>query len=225
MAATLSAHALTTLQAVKDELSLGVAPHADDDYLTKRINAVSDDIEKFCGRHFELVTLSGATAEKHPADGQLEFLLEHSPLVTLTGVAFADVDLDAGLYEVVDTEAGRVRLLYGAADESMIAANITGDPLPGTSRRLYAVSYTGGYVLPKDDGVGVPPAVRTLPDGLEDACILEVVSRYRQRGRDRAVTSEKIMSWSETRAAPESGASGLTPEVERKVRGYRRILL
>lgn len=219
----LSAHALTTVDAVKLELGLptGVV-HADDGYFESRVNIYSGLIERYCHRHFERSTIA---AERHVADGQMMLALERSPLVTLTSISFDGTAVDSTTYEIADSEAGLVRMIYDAYDTSNIARNVGGDPLPGTGRKLYTVAYTGGYVLPKDDGVGVPPAVRDLPYELEEACVLAVVTAYRGRGRDRALISERLLSWSGTYAEPTTGGSGLPPEVEAKLVLFRRICL
>jgi hypothetical protein len=223
MAVALSAHALTTVQAVKDELSLGAAPHADDDFLARKINVYSRAIERHCARHFEREAIVG---EKHHAEGGLHLVLERRPIVSVAAVSFDGAALTAVAdYEIEDAEAGLLRIIHATINYAMAARNITGDALPGTSRKLYAVSYTGGWVLPKDDGTGNPAAVRDLPEDVEEACILAVVTAYAKKGRDRTVQAESLLSHSVTYAGGVSGLDALPPESAKLLEPYRRIIV
>lgn len=209
--ADLAANALTTLDAVKDELGITVDTY--DDYLTRKINVASSAIEDYCDRSFGKAVVT----ETFRAEGQLTFVVSRRPIVEVTAVKYDDVEIGDENYKIEDAAAGVIRLLYGAADMSLRARSVTADRLAGTARKLYAVTYTGGYVLPKDPEP-------TLPAAIDEACVQQVVSEYRQRGRDRAVVSERLMSWNATYAQPSSAEnSGLAPQVLALVRPYRRV--
>jgi hypothetical protein len=209
----LTAHALTTLQAVKDEL--GITSNADDSLLERRINAVSALIERLCGRHFE----TGSVVETFPAEGQVRFALARTPVTSITSVSYDGTVLDAGNYSLEDGEAGLLRMIYAAVRSQLLAAGVAMDMLPGTARRLYSVTYVGGYVMP------AASSGRNLPEDLEEACIIAVVTSFRKKGRDQSIQQEALGDWSATYAGGVSGADPLPPAAMKMIEPYRRIIV
>jgi hypothetical protein len=176
VAISLSAEALTTLEAVAEELGI-TTPGADDDYLTRLINAASDLIASACNRTFGNADVSD---EKHAGYGTTKMFVERYPLLTIAEVSYNDDALDSDDYEIWgDGSAGAI-FRVGAYWTWTAAASgdISHDPMPGTERQRYKVSYNGGYVLPKDDGA---PDPRTLPWDLEALCSVAETAALRRK--------------------------------------------
>lgn len=174
MAVTLSAHALTTVQAVKDYM-LGkdvLPPVEHDDLLRRLINARSDAIEQYCGgRHFEKATY---TNERYARTRGRYLQLLQYPVLSVSAVSIGGVAVAQGSqnnqYEVLSDQGQLYRADGWEADATR---------LPQEDRDIL-VSYTAGYVLPKDDSSVTP---RTLPWDLEDACCELVVAAYKLRDK------------------------------------------
>lgn len=171
---SLSAHALTTYEAVKEYLKL--SDDTQKNFIERMINVVSDFIEGYCGRHFEKATY----IEKYRGNGRQKLLLNQYPIVSVTSVTVNGGLLDASEYEILAEEGA----LYCETlwPWSGYSVGLVGEPAGNT--RNIQVQYVAGYVLPKDDGLGTPPAVRNLPYDLEDACIELVAIRYEMRGSE-----------------------------------------
>lgn len=207
----LASNALTTLDTVKTELGIDLGVTTYDDYLKRKINVASQAIEDYCDRAFGTAEVT----ETFRAEGQLAFVVTRTPITDLDAITYDDVEIDDENYEIEDANAGIIRLLYGAADVSMKARTITADRMAGTARKLYAVTYTGGYVLPAGSS--------TLPAVIDEACVQQVVTEYRQRGEDRSIVAERLLSWNASYAQPAVASGGLYPHVMAMVTPYRRI--
>lgn len=207
----LASNALTTLDTVKIELGIDLGVTTYDDYLKRKINVASQAIEDYCNRVFGTAEVT----ETFRAEGQLAFVVARCPITAIDSITFDDVEIDDDNYEIEDAAAGVIRLLYGAADVSMQARTVTADRMAGTARKLYSVTYTGGYVLPAGSS--------TLPAVIDEACVQQVVTEYRQRGKDRSITAERLLSWNASYAQPEVVSGGLYPHVMAMVRPYMRI--
>lgn len=217
----LTAHALTTLAAVKTELS--ISDSGSDDILTELINRASGLIEAHCDRHFEY---SAAVAEAAAGFGLTMLQVARTPLLSLTSITYDTATVDSDSYSIHSAGAGTIYREGGWVWTAGSLANIARDPLPGTEQKLYTVTYAGGYVTqPQVDDDGT--LTRTLPYDLEQACILAVVQSYRQLGRDRAIKSESLLKYSVSYGSPPPssivGGSGLPPEVEAMLNPYVRI--
>ena len=194
MTATLTVHALTTLDTIKDELNISSSDTAQDNILTRLINAASEAIERFCHRHFEH---EAEISEKSAGQGSKLLLLSRTPLVEVAEVKINNAAITD--YNIYDSEAGTLFRAHGWPWSVSVASPFSLDPLPGTERQNIEVKYTGGYVTPQQeaDAAGATPPVelpRTLPYDLEQCCIDAVVSWYRQRGEDKSIVAEKLMS-------------------------------
>jgi len=181
----LAANALTSLQAVKQELRL--TTNDDDVYLRRQINSVSGAIEDFLGRP---LGYQAGIVELVAGFGGNRILVSRRPVLVLTAITFAgQVSVDVADVEIEDAEAGWLYWSGGFPwTVPMPTGTISGSPLPGHEDRSISVTYSGGYVLP----AGVSP---TLPAAIEDAAILAVSQKFQQRGRDRSATSERLMSY------------------------------
>jgi len=219
----LAANALTTIATVKDELAVTSA--ADDSYIERLINVYSGIIEQLCDRKFGRAV---DWTEKKPAEGATHLVLERTPIEGIKSITYYGATIDPSVYEIDDATAGLVRFINSTYEANLGARNTTVDSLPGTSRLFYLVTYTGGYVLPKDEAAAVgetPAVVRTLPYDLEQACILGAVSAYRKRGRDRTVQSESLLGYSVTFARGGAGGDSLPIEAMAILQSYQRVIV
>ncbi len=192
MAVILAANALTTLETVEDELGLTLGQHTADDYINRLINTYSAYIEERCQRTFGQ---SVVIDEKVTGFGTRHLMVKIYPVDTgeTTVVKYDDSTVDATQYEWVDDgEWGAVFNLGGAWYWGAARApNIAGDPVAGSERAFYKVSYTGGFVLPKDWN-GTDDF--RLPYDLENLCIEMSTTHYRHRGQSRDIETEKLLT-------------------------------
>jgi len=188
----LADNALTDLDAIAGELPgyTKGATTADDDRITRYINAASDLFEDWTGRSWHYV--SGYT-ERARAYGTAELIVEdHLPIDTVNSVTWDNGDftdtVDADDYEVVKPESGEVRKINGIWPSTALhQAGTVQKTQPGSEQPLYVVDYDGGYVTPKDaTDTGMD---RTLPWHIEQAVIAFVVMRESMRGQNPAVSS------------------------------------
>lgn len=226
----LPTNALTTVAAVCGELSLSVPTpgSAEEVDLERRIGAASSAIERYCDRKFAKVV---DFVERVPGFGSDVLFLTRVPLLSVAKVEYEGEEVTATEYEATpsdeDAEAGLLRRAYDAPGTwewtALCSRGASGGKQAGAERRAYAVTYTAGYVLPKDDA---PDNPRTLPFDVEQACILVVSAGVASKGRDTSVSSETVLSASVSYAAPGAnlGVSGLPLEAERLLAPYRRVL-
>ena len=200
MAVSLATNALTTLDTVKGEL--GITDASQDDTLTRYINMASDFAEQYCATEF---FYEEDIEEKVAGYGSMFLQVSRVPLLSIDSISLGGDDLDSDNYEIhPDGAEGRIYFLSGTTWTAASLDVIDTTTLPGSERREYIVTYTGGYITPKqeDEAVGT----RTLPWDLEDACISMVNNRYAMKGKDSGVKSEKLLSWAVTYG--DSGTSG-----------------
>ena len=182
----LTVHALTTLQAVKDEL--GIMDSSKDSVLERLINAASEAIEQYCGRHFEY---EQGVQETLAGTGGSRLVLSRIPVRAVTSVTVSGMPLDD--YVVEDPKAG---ILYRGAGWPWTARAWAGfisqDPLIGTESRDIVVTYDAGFVTPQQEADSGGTLTRDLPHAVEEACILTVVTWYLNRGENLSITSEGL---------------------------------
>jgi hypothetical protein len=146
MTVALKSNALTTLAACKSAWGIDVTTY--DDLIIRAINSASDRIERYCSRHFGYTQV---VDEAHAGKGGKYLTLDRTPLISITEITHDGITIDSSNYEINDAAAGLIASVYGGwMWDCDNIANIGRDPFPGSERKLYAVSYTGGYVLPKD---------------------------------------------------------------------------
>jgi hypothetical protein len=211
----LAANALTTVARLARELQI-TAPASGDALaqMEDLISEVSAAVESYCGRRFAKATLTEAV----PSYDTAILLLSRSPLlevsqVTRDGALVPQAEW-ATTPEPDDAAAGLLRNLTSSwLWSSDFASSAAPERHPGQERRRYTVTYTAGYVLPKDATNDSP---RTLPYDLERAVLLTCVAEYRNRGRNLMVSSESLLSASLTYAQPGSSPkateAGIIPE-------------
>jgi hypothetical protein len=206
----LSSHALTTVAEVKT--ALGISGSDDDSLIERLINAASDRVERYCGRHFER---DDAAEETIAGYGQHELRVLRTPINSITSITYDDGEIDT-TYVTFDANAGLIFRAGGWAWTAHSTSDIVPAPIPLSERRLYVVTFSGGYVLPKDDG---DPA-RDLPYDLEQAVIDLVSSDYLSRTRDLSVKSERLLSYSVSYHG-ESESDGMPASVRSVLERYR----
>lgn len=201
----LASNALTTLATAKSELQL--TGSCDDSYLERLINAASDFVEQYTGRSFYN---EAAKVEKVAGYATAFLTVSKSPLNSIASITFDGETVAAADYEIHNAGAGMIWKRGGWVWTAPRRQDITDPPLPGYERRLYQVTYDGGYITPNQVGT------RDLPYDLEDAALRLVAMRYRQRGRDPSIVSERLLSWSASYDKGSGGsetAPGIPPDV------------
>lgn len=221
---TLATYALTTLEAAR--LELGLTDSDNDIQLERIINAASKAIERYCGREF---SFARARVEDVPGTGGFFLFLSRTPVLEVASVAFDGGTIDEDSYEIHSADGGILRANGGWAWTAGTSGLVTVEPLVGTERNLYRVTYSGGYVtegqIDATDETGLAVA-RTLPYDLEQACLLLTTDRYRRQGRDPSIASESLLSHSVSYRADDylrATTGGLPAEVAAMLQPYRRV--
>lgn len=158
---------LTTLAAVKAEL--GITGSDDDAILADLIRQASGAIATFCGRAFASEQVRETFRLSAPAPS---ITLTRWPVTAVHAVTVGGTELAAGIYEA-DPDTGILARLDGFGLTVLWSAG------------SIAVEYTGGYILPGENG-------RTLPHDIERACITLVKAHFAARSRDPMVRSESV---------------------------------
>ena len=155
----LADNALTTLERMK--LMLGLSNVEDeqmDEVITLLINKASAWVERQAGRHFGKQSYH----QWYDADGQQELVLMEYPIISVDFVKEEGVLVDPSRYDFAQTAS--IGVIY--RDEGWLKAGwrkgIAYDIV--RPKRVIEVSYTAGYVLPKDATEDEP---QTLPADLE----------------------------------------------------------
>lgn len=197
--------ALTTLATLKAEL--GVTGSSQDTRLSGLIRQVSDAIETFCDRRFQRRTLTHIVLQPNRTIYLTAWPVVSIASITDNGVAWTSDDY------TLDADEGIIkRTLYGVG---------YGSPCGYDFWSSLSITYTGGYILPGEEGAD-------LPGDLERAC-LDLASRYfHGGGRDPALRSETVpgvieQSWSAVDSIATVG--GLPLDVARSLSGYKRAIL
>lgn len=202
VASPVSDTALTTLERVKLELS--ISNTSSDEILQDKIDEASDDIEAAIG--FRLVKESAVETFWHEEYdvAPTKLILDRTPVVSIASVEVDGMVWDPACYRL-DPVTGELFALHA------------GHPSVWFFCKSIVVTYDGGYVLPPDSG-------RTLPKGIEGACIDLVTSFWTAKGRDPTVKSEEEFGIGSTQYWVGSvGEEGeLPPSVVAKLSPFRR---
>lgn len=178
--------AFCTLAEVKDDL--GITDSASDAALERRILLASSMIEAYCGRKFRREV---DRVEKLAGYGTARLLPSLLPIESVASITYDTSLIPASNYEVERTDAGEGWAIYAAQGWRWTAPGVqtVSDepvPQPGQERRLFSVTYTGGFTLPNDTDQTGP----ALPFTLREACALLAVTLWKGRGRDGNVVAE-----------------------------------
>ena len=164
----LASNALTTLERMKLMLGLiDIEDERTDEIIEMLINKASAWIERQIGRHLALSKYH----QWYDADGQQELVLIEYPIVDVEFIKENGVVVDSSSYDYKQT--GNIGVIY--RDEGWLKAGyrmgLAYDMI--RLKRVIEVSYTAGYVLPKDATEDNP---QTLPADLE-GLLWEIVSQ------------------------------------------------
>lgn len=164
----LADNALTTLSRMKMMLGLSdVADERTDEIISLLINKASSWIERQIGRNLG----QNSYIQKYDADGQQELVTIEYPITHVDYIKEDGRIVSPNLYDYVQT--GDIGIIY--RDDGWLKAGyrrgLAYDIV--ATKRVIEVSYTAGYVLPKDATDENP---QTLPADLE-GLIWEVVSQ------------------------------------------------
>lgn len=129
----LSSYALTTV--VRTKQFLGISSSSDDAIIEALINAVTDQIEKYCNRRFKKTTY---TDEEYDGLGGNTLLLRNYP-VDLTSFALGvrDTNLNEADWSAINAQDYFVALSAG------VVSYVNGGFFP--SVRRYRATYSAGY--------------------------------------------------------------------------------
>jgi hypothetical protein len=184
---SLNANALTTVAAVQAVTGMSgiTTPVAE-----RLINAASAFLEgprAIARKLFQ----DSVVVVKVAGYGDRYLRVSQTPINSVTSIAYDGSNIDASGYEIDDAKEGLIYFPGGvtwtAPGASGLISNLA---LAGMERKLYTVTYDGGWVTPAQVGTV------TLPADIEEACMQLVVSGYRKDGKDQAIASERIMSTS-----------------------------
>lgn len=207
VASPVSDTALTTLERVKLELGIPDANTASNEVLQEKIDEASDDIAAALG--FRLVRESAVETfwlEQYDSAPE-KLILNRTPIASIASVVVDGVAADASAWRI-DPDTGE---LFALSD---------GYPSVWIFCKSVVVSYVGGYILP-------PASNRTLPKGIEGACVALVSSFWAARGRDPTLRSEEIPDLiSATYWVGAVGEDGeLPPDIVAKLAPFRRAVV
>ncbi len=207
------AASLTTLATVKTEL--GLTSTDKDDYLQYLIKVSSEHLSRKCNREFHY---SAAWTEAVPAYGSSRLIVTHTPVISVASVTYYDGVVDSAGYILSDSVKGWIFNRSGWRSSISRLVNVAADDTyAGSESNDYTVVYAGGYVTPQQV-IDTPALTRTLPYDLEHACVQHVASLFLNRGQDRRIASDGLMSYNVTyRDADE------LPVFAAVVRRYRRV--
>lgn len=224
----LTAIALTTVPELESEL--GVTPGTEVRALERAIMAASAEVARVAGRALHRV--AGAV-DRVKGYGGARLVLPRAPVVSIASIAELADDgtvsetYDATSYELESAEAGIVYRAIGWPWTLTAASGVDGGGVAGSERASLRVTYTAGWITPWQADPAYPGGAlgtRDLPWDLEDAVIQAAVTRYRGRGRDAAVKSERLGEEAVTYADVSQGGSWLPPAAYRVAQAYRGTL-
>jgi hypothetical protein len=179
---------LTTLDAVKAELE--ITDSSSDSILQRYIHVVSDRFVAACNRNFHYVE----DHEEQLSDAASAYLSpsDFDNIQSVSKITYDGTEVPAAHYTLQDN--GLIVHESGSWEDTRYLIE---GPLPYISpqqaRPLYVVTYTAGYVTPKQEDDD-PSLTRNLPYDLEEAIIKEVAKLYFQQGRDTTITAMNVLS-------------------------------
>lgn len=194
---------LTTLERVKSELR--IKSDTDNDLLTSKIGEASSAIQAYLGYTLARETVTEVFRPDSPYAWREQLILNRTPVVSITSAEEDDVAVDSDEYEV-DKPIGALYRLDSSGYRSCWQFCKSAE-----------VVYSGGWKMPGESG-------RTLPEGIEAACVALVRSYWFNRTRDPLVKSEEIPGvMSQSYWIGGVGQSGeLPPDVISMLHPFRR---
>lgn len=208
---TLPATALTDLETVRTEMDFPERKY--DSQLERLIMVATARVSGHCGRLFHYEEDIEETVR---GLGTYRLCLSRTPVLEVSSIQISDIVISEDDYQIEDAKAGFVYSDGGFPWTAQNVGNVAQDGLPGSEAPDLIVTYTGGYVCPGQVTTGEHGLARTLPVDLEDAVVQMVVSRWRNKGNDARVLSERVGDASITytdKEIPDEIAALLAPYV------------
>lgn len=168
-----ASHDLTTTERVL--LSLG--DDADSALIDALIPEASRIVVDYCDRVF----ISERVKESFAGNNSRKALLSRTPITAIHGFE-VDGEAQTDSPEIDAPDAGVIWYDSGFPGPTRINVSVRPEI---RGQRIYAVEYTGGYVLAEG-------STRTLPFSIEHACIEIVKLAYASACRDPAVSSQTV---------------------------------
>jgi len=220
-----STTALTTLEAVKEEMGLCLDETAEDPKLQRIIQRASDAIVARLSRPLARHTIT----ELLPYRETTRQWLTVTPIVSLTSVKLNGATIPSTDYQL-DRRQGSVFRSGGWFSNVMYGGGISQLPTSERGKAVYEFVYQGGYYLPTfttDDDEEITSADFRLPADLEAAAYTLVRHTYQQMQRNVQIGAESLGDYSVQYTNPVSLTAGTTPqlpdEVEVLLKPYVRV--
>lgn len=219
----LTDYALTTVATLRAELCGESLPNdvATTAKLERLIESQSRRILSLLNRkqiHYE-----AGRVESVRGFGTNKLRMQVAPLRSIASIVFT---ADAGVtnetitstgYTIEDSGLGWILRLGAVWAFTGDYIGALGDPLPGSERPYYKVTYTAGWVTP-NQAANDALLTRDLPYDIESACIALCLQRWRQGGEGRSVKSKSLM---ESSVSYSDADGGLPAEVADMMRAWR----
>lgn len=142
----LAPNAMSTLEILKEILSIDNGDTSYDNFLTFLINYASAWVERITGRHFGL----DRYLEELAGSGQQKLVLKEYPIRTIFSVFDKESGSDISSESYSFLEDGEIGVVYKDDGWGRRAYPIGLVPDYVHTKRYLRVSYQAGYVLPKD---------------------------------------------------------------------------
>jgi len=204
-------NALTTLDVIKDEL--GINDVNSDDRLIRLINSASSYFINKVGRELRYQEIT----EHLKGTNSQYFILNNYPIVDVSKILFNgnELDRDSWELEVRDKNIGHIYKDDGWYN-LITSYGLVGDAT--VSHRAYDITYTFGYVLPKDE---TPINPRTLPYDIEDCIIDMVLDKYTKLTRK----SYGLKALKQGKKSYTFDNSSIKEEVDKVIDRYKSITI
>jgi len=225
---TLSARALCKLggdtdgnDGLKDEI--GLASDATyDARLERLIESATRQITRYCGQEFHY---ESARVDDLRGYGSPVLHVSKTPLLSIGSIVYdpngSNETISSDNYELDSEAEGRIYRDGGWQWTAARASWMTVTAIPSTEESLYRVTYECGYKTRHQiDNLSITGSM-SLPEDLEDACLMLAAMRYRWAPRNSVIKSEKLTTWSATYNGA-ADSVGMPPEVAAILDGYRR---
>jgi hypothetical protein len=193
--------ALTTLRRVKVEMGLSLTDTSLDELLGALIDEASQAIESYCGRAFARAVVT----ETLSGTGRMRLMVSRTPVAAVSAVVYNDSTISSSEYAVEDGAAG---FLY--RDDgwywtvSQDASDLVPRYVPSLATNEYAVTYTGGYLLPGDNLSLATLSITSSTDCVKDSAsgmpLLVAGDRVTTAGWNNATNNRTMTVLSRTAA-------------------------
>ena len=211
--------ALCTLADLKDDL--GITDAGSDARLERRILSASEMIVQYLNRP---VRREVNRIEYLPGAGTAFLLPDLTPIESVASIEMDGEVIPSTAYSI-DSKLGGIYSETGwewtALGVQTAARELV--QIPGTERRAFKVTFTGGWCLPND----TTQAGAALPVAITEACLQVATMLHLQRGTDRSVQGESEGSASiqfRVISDGDGGAGGMPASVVRMLAPYKRAV-